>query len=256
MKVSKKDVSTALFGLSIAGVIGTAILSAFDTKRAFKTNVKALEGDVVVDKNELRLQIAKCYIPTAAVAATTITCAVASKVMDHKIHARDMATMTTLVSATTYAANKYREKIKEYAPEGVLEDIEKEIRQERLENKELPSFGSKTDLKEYIKDEEIRCIDSFTGVEFTTTKLAFQTAYLLLNQQFAMESYVGLKAFYDMQGVELPEEFDEYCWDWMDFQDGYVFIEIYTRVKTDERGKYYEIVYTQDPMLGDRDVRD
>ncbi len=254
MKVSKKDVSTALFGVSVLGVIATAVVSAFDTKRAFRANDRALEGDVI-NKKDLALQIAKCYIPTAAVATGTIACAVTAKVMKDKLHAKDMAAMATIVSSTAYAANKYREKILEYAPEGVLKDIEKEIADERRQAKSIPTFG-KTDLKEYTGDEEIRCIDTFTGVEFITTKLAFQTAYLLLNQQFAMDSYVGLKTFYNIQGVELPEEFEEYCWDWMDFQDGYVFIEICTRVKTDEKGKYYEIVYTQDPMLGDRDVRD
>ena len=254
MKVSKKDVSTALFGVSVLGVIATAVVSAFDTKRAFRANDRALEGDVI-NKKELTLQIAKCYVPTAVVATGTIACAVTAKVMKDKLHAKDIATMTTLVSSTAYAANKYREKILEYAPEGVLEDIEKEIADERRQTKSIPTFGN-SDLKEFAGDEEIRCKDTFTGVEFITTKLAFQTAYLLLNQQFAMDSYVGLKTFYNIQGVELPEEFEEYCWDWMDFQDGYVFIEIYTRVKTDEKGKYYEIVYTQDPMLGDRDVRD
>ena len=276
--MKRTNVSALLFVGSIVGVVATAVTATIATKKAvdklnevgpflekepINETYDDEEGYVLTTEFEPKKglkavpDVVRCtwkyYIPTAAVMAGTISCMVAGKRLDMKA----IASLTALSSSSMYLVNKYREKIKDYANEEILSQIDKEIAIERKEKKDLPVHTGCED-NEYIKDERILMYDKYTGVWFETTRLAFVTAAMTVNQTFAFGSRVPLKMFYNMQGADLPEEFDSCLWDWEDFNDGYIWIEFYHEPKYDKNGSmYYELTYNIDPYRADdRDYLD
>ena len=167
----------------------------------------------------------KCYIPAAITTGVTISALIASK----RLTARQIAALSTAVAGAGSLVTRYREEIKERLGEETLAEVDKKVHEENTEG-----------------DERITIHDKFTGVTFETTKMAFVTAKYLLNQTFAMGSTAPLKMFYNIQGADIPYEFETYGWSWEDFNDGYIWIDI----ELVNKGDHYEMTYDYDPFEG------
>ncbi len=244
-KDKKRIVKKILFGVSIVGIIGTAVVSAYDTYQAMqKLNTEEVDKS---NTKEVIKSAAPCYIRTAAVATVTLGCAIANE----KMNIKTIAELTAVASSLGYTVNKYREKIKEYASPEVLKNIDMAVAKDKGRDRYARQIVTDNGEKMFFKDEEVRFHDRLTDTWWVGTPLAYSTARYLVNQQFAWGSQIPLEMFYNLQGVCLPNEFEDYKWDWIDFNDGVLFIGINHERKKDKNGEYWEITYDQDPMLGE-----
>ena len=267
----KKYIPTALFVVGCMGVVGTAICSGRDTLKAEdilknEHKVKMIDDNepecyadnaMVVTlcntKPEYYKEIVKVtwksYIPTFIVGTMTLSCLIASNVMD----AKKIAALTALVSSSTGLVTKYREKIKEYVSEEKLHEIDKAVASDEIIHAKSPtittsSWTSCSDEMDLNTDGEVLFFDPFTKMKFKTTKLAFLGAKYYLNRNFSIGCGAPLSMFYEFLGLEIPEEYRYAGWDMDDFRDdGYMWIDIDV-VKSDEPDpetgeKYYIIEY-------------
>ena len=188
----------------------------------------------------------KCYIPTAISTTLTISAFIAS----HQLSARQIAALSTAVASAGGLVTKYRDKIREYANEDILHDIDKEIAKGEITKAKPPVVTTsglmsceEFDLSE---DGEYLFFDPFTRVKFKSTKLAVLGAKYYLNRNFALGACVPLSMFYAFLGLDLPPEYEYAGWDISELADeGYYWIDIDV-VKSDdpdpETGKRYYIL--------------
>lgn len=167
----------------------------------------------------------KCYIPTVVTTTLTLSALIASRTLT----ARQIALLSSAVAGTGSLVTRYRNEIRDRLGEESLTEIDKKVAKETIEG-----------------DDTIRIHDKFTDTWFDTTKMAFVTAKYLLNQTFAMGSTAPLKMFYNIQGADIPYEFETYGWSWEDFNDGYIWIDI----ELVNKGDHYEMTYDYDPFEG------
>lgn len=258
-----KNLGKILFGIGMAGVVISEALAIHDTIKAKRivdnaSCWKSEDGEecerVWFNKEETILQKFEdakdivalswtSYIPTAIATTMTLGCLAYSK----KLDAKKIASLTTLMGSSVALVNQYRNKIKEYASPEILAQIDREVAQERKgDTYKISENGGKGETV-ICKDDEIRVYDPITKRMFKTSKLALISAKMLINQQFAYGSEVPFSMFFNLQGEEIPEEYESYGWCWEDFNDGYIWIDISHEKKHDEEGEYYELSYDVDP---------
>lgn len=204
-----------------------------DVEAIYHTNDKGYQESQIIVKcdtmKDYRLEVFKAtwksYIP--AVISTTLT--VTALIVSNRLSAKQIALLSSAVAGATSLVSKYRDEIRE-----------------RLGEEELNAIDKKVADKSREEDDTITIYDTFTGVTFETTKMAFVTAKYLLNQTFAMGSTAPLKMFYNIQGADIPYEFETYGWSWEDFNDGYIWIDI----NLVNKGDHYEMTYDYDPFEG------
>lgn len=199
----------------------------------YHTNDKGFQESQIIVKcdtmKDYRLEVFKatwkCYIP----AAISTTLSVAALIASNRLTARQITLLSSAVAGAGTLLTRYRNEMRE-----------------RLGEEELSAIDRKVIDKSREEDDAIIVHDKFTGATFETTKMAFVTAKYLLNQTFAMGSTAPLKMFYNIQGADLPYEFDTYGWSWEDFNDGYIWIDI----ELVNKGDHYEMTYDYDPFEG------
>ena len=143
---------------------------------------------------------------------------------------------------------KYRNKIKDYANEDILHQIDNEVAHEiqQANPKPITTGHLVTTSKETLDDGVYTFYDPFTNVEFTTTKLAAMGAKYFLNRNFSIGGGASLYMYYMFLGLELPEEYRYAGWDISDMADsGYCWIDI--DYIWDEDNNRYNILYDFEP---------
>lgn len=270
-----KIFSGVLFGLGIAGIFVSEIMTVRDTVKAkdilerhpvpkydsVTLSVDKDENPVLKDfvkrkptkyYPELVKTTWKAYIPTAASTVLTIGCLVGSKLIDIKT----VSLLSSAAASGLALVGKYREKIADYANPEILHQIDKEVAKEQITKAKPPVISTSglmsTETIDLSEDGEFLFFDPFTNMKFRTTKLAVLGAKYYLNRNFALGGNVPLSMFYAFLGLSLPEELN-YCeWDCqMMCDDGYYWIDI-DIVKSEEPDpetgeQYYIIEYGFDP---------
>ena len=199
----------------------------------------------------------KCYIPSLVVTAGTVSALVAS----NRLTAKQMATLSAAIVSTGSLVGKYREKIRDYASEEILSQIDKEVAEAVMEEAKPPVIESSHLLSTGVDDlsegeGEVLFFDPFTKMKFRNTKLAVMGAKYFLNRNFQLGSEAPLSMFYAFLGLTLPEEYSYAGWDVEKMSDsGYYWIDI-DCVKSDkpdpDTGEYYYIL-EYDLLPGDCD---
>lgn len=191
----------------------------------------------------------KCFIAPSISTIATCSLLIAS----NRLTAKQIAALSTAVATAGGLVTKYRDKIREYADEDILSQIDKEIASEEIIKAKTPTITNNTftsheelDLNE---DSVVLFFDPFTGMKFETSKLAFLGAKYYLNRNYAIGSAAPLRMFYEFLGIDLPEEYNYAGWEIND--DGYNWIDIDVDLSDEpdpETGKqYYIIEYQFDP---------
>lgn len=265
-----KVLPTVLFITGIVGIFVSEVMAARDTLKAEKiiednviiydhqlVNMKNEDGTTSIIDNKSKRPFKeyapevikatwKCYIPTALVTTLTIT----SLVMSKRLTQKQILALSTALASSGALIGKYRDKIREYASEETLHDIDKEITKS-LETKEPKTYKGEIindELGDF--DEEIWVTDAFTKMRFRTTKLALRSAEYFYNMEFHCSPFgsISLERFYNLLGLTLPDEY-KYCqWDIENFQDSYGIWIGFDHVPDDEGG--YILYYDFEPEGG------
>lgn len=195
----KKAAPYILSGLSVVGVVATAVLSA-------KNTVKALE------QVEERDDAWKCYIPTALATIATVAVIIGNGILNHKQQASLISAYTVL--ASTY--KKYRDKNKELHGVEADKQIMNEIAIEKTEPIVIsrPSIGSISTLDWGCDNEETPHVfyDTFSKRYFESTISRVLQAEMNLSNDFSLGGWVSMNDFYELLGLEKIEGGDEVGW--------------------------------------------
>lgn len=198
----------------------------------------------------------KCYIP--AVITTTLT--ISSLIASRRLTQRQILALSTAVASAGSLVTKYRNEIRNFSGEEVLENIDKKVAAEEITKAKPPVISTSGLLSceemDLGEDGEYLFFDPFTGIKFTSTKLGVMGAKYFLNRNFQLGGSCPLSMFYAFLGLELPDEFKEAGWDVDQMAEGgYYWIDIDV-VRSDEPDpetgkKYYILEY--DYLPGDCD---
>lgn len=195
----KKAAPYILSGLSVVGVVATAVLSA-------KNTVKALE------QADERDDVWKCYIPTALTAIATAAIIIGNGVLNHKQQASLISAYTVL--ASTY--KKYRDKTKELCGVETDRQIMQAIAVEQSKPivTSRPGLVSTSTLEWGVDKEETEHLffDRFSERYFTSTINKVLQAEINLSNDFSLGGWVSINDFYELLGLDKVDGGDEVGW--------------------------------------------
>lgn len=199
LRKAKKALPYILSGLSIAGVVATAIFSA-------KATAKALEHV------EERDDTWKCYIPTALTAIATALCIIGNGILNKKQQASLVAAYTLL--ASNY--KKYREKTKEICGEETDQKIICSIDVEEPKKEIIfnPGVVLPASLDWGIDEEETQHLfyEAFGKRYFTSTADKVRLAEMMMCNNLYSNGWVSINDFYRYLGLETVTGGDEIGW--------------------------------------------
>ena len=198
----------------------------------------------------------KCYIPLAITTTLTISSLIASR----RLTKRQIALLSSAVAGAGSLVTRYRDEIRNFSGEEILEKIDKKVAADTIPEAKPPVITTSGLMScesfDLDDDGEYLFFDPFTKMKFRSTKLATTGARYYLNRNFAIGGSVPLSMFYTFLGMELPDEFNYAGWDVDNMEEsGYYWIDI-DFVKSDqpdpETGELYYII-EYDFLPGDTD---
>lgn len=191
-----------LTGLSMAGVVSTAVLAAKATPKALhlleqKNNLKQEEYGESLTNFERVLAVAPAYIPTVLTGLATITCILGA----NRVNAAKQA---SLISAYTYlnsSYDEYRRKVKEVFGEDGAARIDSELEKEiELYNQ----FG-------YLHETRL-FYDEYSKRFFETSLYELKDAEYKINRMFNFLGEIKLNDVYEYLNLPPVEIGDEIGW--------------------------------------------
>lgn len=191
-KFLKKNSSTILTYLGVTGVIFTAITAVKCTPKAL-TLIEKKKDELEVEKLTIGETIKatwKCYIPTAFVSLSTITCILGANVLSKRSQA-------ALISAYSLLDRSFKE-YKETTNDIYGKDADKKIREAIAKNN-----YSKLPFK--VSDEKQLFFDMFSDRYFESSLMELYRAEYELNRGYAKFGYCCLNDFYDLIGIDRIE---------------------------------------------------
>ena len=198
----------------------------------------------------------KCYVPAGVTTILTISALIASK----RLTTRQIAVLSTAVAGAGSLVSRYRDEIRNFSGEEILEKVDKAVAEKEIEHANPPVVNTSglvaCESFDLAEDGDYIFFDPFTKVKFRSTKLAVLGAKYFLNRNFAIGGSVPLSMFYSFLGMELPEGYEHAGWDCDAMsENGYYWIDIDV-VKSDkpdpETGELYYIL-EYDFLPGDRE---
>lgn len=191
-KFLKKNSSTILTCLGVTGVIFTAITAVKCTTKAL-TLIEKKKDELEVEKLTIGETIKatwKCYIPTAFVSLSTITCILGANSLSKRSQA-------ALISAYSLLDRSFKE-YKETTNDIYGKDADKKIREAIAKNN-----YSKLPFK--VSDEKQLFFDMFSDRYFESSLMELYRAEYELNRGYAKFGYCCLNDFYDLIGIDRIE---------------------------------------------------
>lgn len=188
----------------------------------------------------------KCYVPAIITTTLTISALIASRRMTTK----QIALLSSTVAGAGSLVSRYRNEIRNFSGEEILEKVDKAVAEKEIVNAKPPVINTSglvsNESFDLSEDGDYIFFDPFTKVKFRSTKLAVLGAKYYLNRNFALGGSVPLSMFYAFLGMELPEEYNYAGWDVGTMEDdGYYWIDIDV-VRSDgpdpETGELYYIL--------------
>ena len=197
-RFAKRNASTILSVLGVAGVIATTVTAVKATPKAMEFVKKAEEkkGEKL-SKWEKVTAAGVAYIPTALVGTATITCILGANVISRRQQA-------TLMSAYALLDRSYKD-YKNKANELYGEDAGKQIREGIAKDKYTGDEATGDDGKELF-------YDFYSGRYFESTKEAVMWAQYEVNRSLFVNYAVGLNEYYNLLGIEEKPEYEMLGW--------------------------------------------
>ena len=184
----RRNSSTILTGISIIGVITTAVVSAKDTVKA--TQIWKEVKDNFSDSKEKPTKLDyvkaswKCYIPTVMVCLSTTSCILGANILNKK-------TQASLISAYTLLDNSYKEdknKVKTMYGEDANNQIQQAI------------INDNCNINDLMDGKKL-FFETNSNQYFESTLEEVQDAEYLLNRNFAISGAVSLNDFLELLGI-------------------------------------------------------
>lgn len=232
----KRSSPTILTFLGTLGVVATAIMAVEATSKAiaiiehekrnrskehFDEKLDEWVGDLLTPKEVVALTW-KCYIPSALICLSTITCIIGINVMSKRNQA-------SLASAYAMLSESYRQ-YRNTANVMYGEDADSKIQAEMAKETYISADGFVVYSADMDPEsEKILCHDMFSKRYFTTTMAAVVNAQYHVNRNLQLRGYVTINEFYDFLGLDGIEYGDEIEWSidelmeggimWLDFEN-------------------------------------
>jgi hypothetical protein len=224
----KRSSPTILTCIGAVGVAATAILAVKATPKALAildeataeysangrtshTDVRKLPKTLPI-KETIRLTW-KCYIPAAAVGASTIICIFGANILNKRNQA-------SLVSAYALLNESYQ-KYRKAANEVYGTDADSKIKAEMAKETYVSADGYGIYYPNF--DEESAKVlfwDSFSQRYFTTTMASVINAQYHINRNLELRGGVSLNEFYDFLGIDHIKGGDDLGWSMDDLMEG------------------------------------
>lgn len=223
----RRSSPTILTALGIVGVVGTAVMAVRATPKALKL-IKAKKDELETDKltpMELVQTTWRCYIPSALIGVSTITCIVGIGVMDK----RNQAALTSAYAMLNESYKQYRQAAKKVYGE----DADNKIHAEMAEDAKVASSDWGYQVYNMDMDpesEQLLFYDLASKKYFTTTMAAVLNAQYHVNRNLALRGDCSLNEYLSFLGIDEVDKGDEMGWDisymveemncyWLDFDN-------------------------------------
>ena len=194
-----------LTGIGITGLITTTVLAVKATPKALKL-IEATKQELHKDKLTALETVKttwKCYVPAAAVGATSIACLVCAS----SVSAKRNAALATAYKLTETAFTEYKHKVTETIGEKKEKHIQDEIDKDHMEKNPV----SKNSVIITEKGNTL-CYDRQFNQYFKSDIDKIKKAVNELNRQMLIYDYVSLNDFYDELGIKHIELGDKMGW--------------------------------------------
>lgn len=198
----KKHIPTLLSVISIGGLCGASVLSAYATIKAVKLIEikKQEEGIEELTKKEIIDTTWKCYIPTIGMVVATGACILMSNVINKKQQASLLAAYGVLQQTFSNYRRSVNEIYGEDADMKVVKDI---VETDNNDIKYCENY-----------DDDITLFDMGSGKYITTTKEKFKNAMTYVNTMLDKCTTVYLNDFYEMLGKNMDQPYGDFIgWD-------------------------------------------
>jgi len=192
--VLQKNSPTILTGLSVAGLIGTAIMAVKATPRAIALieREEALSVDPLLKRDVVRVTW-KCYVPAALMGLATCACIVGA----NSVHTRRNAALAGVYSLSEKALREYQKKVEEKIGTPKAKEIKSEIAADRI--KENPVDNNEV----YLTGRgETLCYDKLSGRYFKSDIEVIRQTLNKLSRDLLSENFVVLNDVYSELGLK------------------------------------------------------
>lgn len=174
--------------LGVAGTVTTAVLAVEATPKAMRL-IEEAECETAIEKVKV---VWKCYIPAAAVGATTIGCIIGL----NSAHTRKNAALAGLYSLAQTTFKEYQEKVVETLGENKERKVRDAVDKDRILNN--PPAADVI----FSGTGNVLCYDSITGRYFNSEIEKIRRIINELNRQLISEMFIPLNEFYIDLGLE------------------------------------------------------
>lgn len=195
-----------LLGIGLAGLLSAIPMAVKATPKAMslmEEEKKKQRVDNLAPKDVVKVTW-KCYIPTAATAALSVGCIIAS----NKINERRRAALATAYALSESALKEYQDKVVETIGKKKERDIQSAIAKDKVEKN--PVTANQVVV---TNAGGTLCYDTIIGRYFKSDKNAIEQAVNKLNYRMRDEMYVSLNDLYSELGLESVGVGDELGWD-------------------------------------------
>lgn len=210
----KRNSSTILTGIGVAGSIGSAILAVKATPGAVRKLDEAfLEKQDVLNNGELGLVsltkrevikiVWKDYIPAVGLQVITITCIIGAQ----GINMRRQAALISIATVSETAFREYQERVREEAPA-----TDRKVRDDIIQSKIDENPVSKSEVIIVAGGGDQLFYDAHTDRYFMSTMQKVQKAVNDINFRVLNQNYASLNEFYSMIGLKPVAQGDETGW--------------------------------------------
>lgn len=229
-KFLKKNSSTILTYMGVAGVVGTAVMAVKATPKAMELieDAKKEKGEELTTLQTI-VVAAPAYIPSTLIGVGTIACIIGSNVLNK----RQQAALTSAYIMLNRSYNDYKSKLIELYGKDTDDRIQKELMEEKIDA-EPPyivgqtAFYATKGLETLCNTEKALFYDTISERYFESTPLDVYAAEYHLSRNFIITGCATPNDFYDFLGIPQTPEGDVIGWS---MEDGYYWLD-FDHVKT------------------------
>lgn len=194
----KRNASTILSGLGVAGLVATTVTAVKATPKAMEFAKKAEEEKGEKLSKWEKVNVAGvAYIPTVLVGTVTVACILGANLVSR----RQQATLMSAYALLDRSYKDYKNKTNELYGDGVGKQIRESIAKDKY-----------TDDKVSLDDDKELFFDFYSGRYFESTKEAVMWAEYETNRALAVNGAVCLNEYYDFLGLDPLPEYELLGW--------------------------------------------
>ena len=215
---------TILACVGVIGVIATAVMAVKATTKAVKLceGVKSDNGDEEPTTLDYVKTSWQCYIPTAIVGLSTISCIFGANMLNK----RNQASLVSAYALLSQSYQRYRKAANSIYGDDADSRITAEVAKKVYVSEGL--YGTSVYDPDSAADDTL-FYDSYFQRYFTSTMATVLNAQYHLNRNFALRGEASINEFYAFMGLEEIRGGDAIGWDcyelvesgiqWIDFEN-------------------------------------